>query len=85
MKNLTTVMGEEINRGITEMYTKALQETDIQKIVFEWQRLTNTTSFILDKFMNGEISTEEATCLKDKINQASYIIEKHLEFITYKC
>ena len=85
MKNLTTTMALEINRGIAEMYTKALKETDIQKIVFRWQQLTSTTSLILDKCMNGEISTEEATALKDKINQASYIINKHLEFITYKC
>lgn len=46
--------------------------------------MTRTTSLILDKFRDGDISLEEATALKDRVNQSLYIVEKHLEFITYK-
>lgn len=83
MKNLTTVMGEEINRGITEMYMDALQETDVDKITYRLKQLNNTERMVVDNFVHDTVTFDENCYLIGRIEKAIEVVNKHLDFIIY--
>lgn len=83
MKNLTTVMGEEINRGITEMYMDALQETDVDKITYRLKQLKNTERMVVDNFVKDKVTFDENCYLIGRIEKAIEVVNKHLDFIIY--
>lgn len=81
MKNLTTVMGEEINRGITEMYMDALQEDNTEKITFKLKQLEKTANMVFNKLLQNAITFDEANYLNNRVTKAYIVVKKHLDFI----
>lgn len=81
MKNLTTVMGEEINKGITEMYMDALQEDNTEKITFKLKQLEKTANMVFNELLQNAMTLDEANYLNNRVTKAYIVVKKHLDFI----